>query len=72
MAVITPHLNTGAEYNASRLLTKDIMDYIISQNTEYKRNKERISRIKNNVKKGRTEAENRNLSRISENMSKIK
>ena len=72
MAVTTPHLDKEAEYNASRLLTKDIMDYIISQNTEYKRNKQRISRIKNNVKKGRTEAENSNLSRISENMSKIK
>ena len=43
MVVTTPHLNTEAEYNASRLLTKDIMDPIISQNTEYKPSKERIS-----------------------------
>ena len=43
IAVTTPHLNTEAEYNASRLLTKDIMDPIISQNTEYKPSKERIS-----------------------------
>ena len=70
MAVTTPHLNTDTEYNVSRLLTKDIVDHIISRNTEYKPNKERISEIKNNIKKGRTEAQNTNLSRIRENMSK--
>ena len=43
---------------------------MINQNTEYKLNKERISKIKNNIKKGRTEAENSNLSLIRENMSK--
>ena len=46
MAVTTPHLNTEAKYNAARLLTKDILDHIISQNTEFKPNKERISEIK--------------------------
>ena len=35
MAVATPHLNTEAEYHGSRLPTKDIVDHIISQNTEY-------------------------------------
>ena len=39
MAVTTPYLNTEAEYNASRLLTKVIVDLIISQDTEYKSNK---------------------------------
>ena len=32
-AVTTPYLSKEAEYNASRLLTKDIVDHIISQNT---------------------------------------
>ena len=54
LAVTTPHLNTKVEYNASRLLAKDIVDHIISQNTKYKPNKERISEIKNSIKKGRT------------------
>ena len=53
MAVITPHLSTEAEYNAPRLLTKDIVDHIISQNIEHKPN---ISEIRSNMKKGRTEA----------------
>ena len=70
IAVTTLHLKTGAKYNASRLLTKDIVDHIISQNTEYKPNKERISETKNNIKKGRTESENTNLRKIRENMSK--
>ena len=69
IAVTTPHLNTEAEHKASRLLTKDIVDDIISQSTEYKPNKERISEIKNNIKKEKTKAENANLSRIRENMS---
>ena len=69
MAVTTPHLNTEAEYNASRLLTKD---HIISQDTEHKPNKEQISEIKNNIKKEKNKAENTNLSRIRENMSKNK
>ena len=68
IAVTTPHLDTESEYKASRLLNKDIVD-IISQSTDYKSNKERISEIKNNIKKGRTKAENTNLSRIRENMS---
>ena len=33
MAVTTPHLNTEAEYNPASLLTGDIIDCIISQNT---------------------------------------
>ena len=70
IAVTTLHLKTGAKYNAPRLLTKDIVDQIISQNTEYKHNKERISEIKNHIKKGRTESENINLRRIRDNMSK--
>ena len=70
MAVTTPHLNTKAEYNASRLLTKDIVDRIIRQDTECKPNKERISEIKNNNNKERTKAENISLSRIRENMPK--
>ena len=40
------------------------MDHIISQNTEYKPNKERISETKNNIKKGRTESENTNLRKL--------
>ena len=68
MVVPTPHLNTEAEYITSGLLTEDIVDHIISQNTKYKPNKERISEIKNNIKKGRTEAENANLSKIRENI----
>ena len=70
MAVTTLYLNTEAECNASRLLSGDIGDHIISQNAEYKSKKERIFEIKNNIKKGRTKAENTNLSRIRENMSK--
>ena len=46
------------------------MNHIISQNTKCKPITERISEIENNIKKGRTEAENTNLSRIRENMSK--
>ena len=45
------------------------MGNIISQSKDYKPNKERISEIKNNIKKGRTEAENTNLSGIRENIS---
>ena len=70
MAVTAPHLNTKAEYNASRLLTKDIVDRTISQDTKYKPNKERISEIKTNIKKERTKSENTNLRRITGNMSK--
>ena len=59
-----------AEYKASRFLTKDMVDHIISQNIDSKPNKERTSEIKCNIKKGRTGAENNNLSRIRENISK--
>ena len=45
---------------------------IISQETEYKPRKERISEINNNMKKERTKAGNSNLSKIRENMSKDK
>ena len=38
MAVTTPYLNTESEYKASSLLTKDIVDNIISQSTDYKAN----------------------------------
>ena len=69
MAVTTPHLNTESEYKVSRLLTKDIVDNIISQSKDYKPNKQRISEIKSNIKKGKSEAENASLSRIRENMS---
>ena len=69
MAITTPYLNTEAEYIASKLLTEDIVDHI-SQNIEHKTNKERISEIKNNIKKERSKAENTDLSRIRENMSK--
>ena len=48
---------------------KDIVDNIINQSTDYKPNKERISEFKNNIKKGRTKAENENLRRIRESMS---
>ena len=72
MAVTNPHLNTEAEDNASRLLTGDAVDHTISQNTENKTYKERISGIKNNIKKGRTEAGNTNQSRFTENISKDK
>ena len=51
------------------LLTKDILDNIVSQSTDYKPNKQKISEIKNIIKKGRTKAENTNLSRIRESMS---
>ena len=70
MAVTTPHLNTESEYSASKLLTKDIVDHMINQNTEYKPSNERVSEIKNNIKKGRTKAENTKPSRFRENMSK--
>ena len=50
-------------------LLKDIVNHIISQNTEYKSNKKRISEIKNNIKKGRTKVENTILSRIRDVMS---
>ena len=70
MTVTTPYLKTEAEYNASRLLPQDIVEHIISQSTAYKPNKERISEIKNNIKKGRIETENTNLSRVKQNMSK--
>ena len=42
MTETTSHLNTEAEYNAARLLTKDIVDHFISQNTEYRPNKENL------------------------------
>ena len=46
MAVTTAHLNPEVEYKASRLLTQDILDHIISQNTECKPNKrENISKV---------------------------
>ena len=70
MAVTTPHLNTEVEYNLSRLLAGDIADHIISQNTKYELNKESISDIKNNFKKGKSEAENTNLRKIRESLSK--
>ena len=54
MAVTTPHLNTETECIGSRLLTKNIINHIINQGTEYKPNKERISEIKNNITKERT------------------
>ena len=44
----------------------------MNQNTENKTYKERISGIKNNIKKGRTEAGITNLSRIKQNMFKDK
>ena len=53
MSLTTPYLNTEAEYSASRLLTKDIVDHIISQNTEYKPYKERISEIKKKHQEGK-------------------
>ena len=56
MAVTTPHLKTVAEYNPSRLLIKDIVDHVISQNTEYKSKEEKTSDIKNNIKNGRTQS----------------
>ena len=40
MAVTTPYLNAEAEYNGSMLLSGDIVDHSISQNTEYKPNKD--------------------------------
>ena len=54
MAVTTPHLSTETECIGSRLLTKNIINHIINQGTEYKPNKERISEIKKNIKKKRT------------------
>ena len=67
MAVTTPHFNTETEYNAYRLLAKDIADHIISEDTEYKSKKERMFDIKNDIKQERTKAENSNLSRVREN-----
>ena len=72
MAVTTPHLNTEVEDNVSRLLIEDVVDHTISQNAEYKANKEKVSGIKSNIKTGRTEAGNTDLSRDIENMSKDK
>ena len=45
------------------------MDHIISQNSINPIKKESLE-IKNNIKRGRSEAENTNLSRIRENISK--
>ena len=70
MAVTISYLNTEAEYNASKLLLKNIVDQIINQNTEYKSNKIWISEIKNDIKKGRTKVENTIPSRIRDIMSK--
>ena len=70
MAVTAPHLNTEAEYNASSLLTGDIVDHIINQNTKNESNKKRHSEIINNIKKGTNEAENTNLRIIREKISK--
>ena len=72
IAVTTPHLNTEDEDNVSRLLTEDVVDHTISQNVEYKANKEKVSGIKSSIKTGRTEAGNTDLSRNIENMSKDK
>ena len=72
MAVTTPHLNTEVEDNVSRLLIEDVVDHTISQNAEYKANKEKVSGIKSSIKTGRTEAGNTDLSRDIENMSKDK
>ena len=72
IAVTTPHLNTEDEDNVSRLLTEDVVDHTISQNAEYKANKEKVSGIKSSIKTGRTEAGNTDLSRNIENMSKDK
>ena len=44
----------------------------MNQNTEDKIYKERISGVKKNIKKGRTEAGITNLSRIKQNMFKDK
>ena len=68
MVVTAPHLNTESEYNILRLLTGD-MDHIISQNSINPIKKESLE-IKNNIKRGRSEAESTNLSRIRENISK--
>ena len=68
MVVTAPHLNTESEYNILSLLTGD-MDHIISQNSINPIKKESLE-IKNNIKRGRSEAESTNLSRIRENISK--
>ena len=68
MVVTAPYLNTESEYNILSLLTGD-MDHIISQNSINPIKKESLE-IKNNIKRGRSEAENTNLSRIRENISK--
>ena len=68
MVVTAPHLNTESEYNILSLLTGD-MDHIISQNSINPIKKESLE-IKNSIKRGRSEAENTNLSRIRENISK--
>ena len=70
MAISIPHLNTDTECNTSRLLTADFVDHITSKNTESQSNKERISEVKSNIKKRRAKAENRNFSKMKENMSK--
>lgn len=70
MAVAIPHLNTDSECNASRLLSADILDHIIGHNIETQPKKEGISEIKDNINKGRAEAENNKLSKIRENLSK--
>ena len=73
MTVTTPHLDTEAGYNASKLLTNYIVDEVISQDTKYKPNKKRNSEIKSSIKKKRkrpTKAEKTNPSINRENMSK--
>lgn len=70
LAISIPHLKTETEYNASRTLTEQLIEHVINQNTQFHPNKERISKIKSNIKKQRAETENTNLNKIRENMSR--
>ena len=70
LALNFPHFNTEAEYNASRTLTEELIEHVVSQNTDYNPNRERTSKIKSDIKKRRTEFEHNNLGRIRENMSR--
>ena len=51
MAVITPHLNTETEYNASRLLTKDIVDHVITKTQNINPTKKESLKLKTTSKR---------------------
>ena len=51
MAVTTPHFNTETEYNASRLLTKDIVDHVITKTQNINPTKKESLKLKTTSKR---------------------